>query len=336
MFEEYGSILLVGNDTLVKGRVYQKLTGESYLCHEAATATEALGQLENNKIDLVLLDTDMADIPVVELLPKIRTGYPETAIITATEVGGTNLGIECVKLGAYEYITKPLILDEVFRVVTSALRQRRLELLNREYRQELEHRIEEQAGKIRASSLSAITALAFALEAKDKYTAGHSRRVARISIAIADEMGLSRQLTGKIRAAALVHDVGKIGIKESILNKATPLSDEEVREVRKHPELGEYILTPAVDDKDILGVVKHHHERYDGTGYPDQLENDGIPLGAQILALADAYEAMTSLRPYRRAISSGAAFTEIIRAKGTQFDPEVVEAFVRIYSEDSL
>jgi HD-GYP domain-containing protein (c-di-GMP phosphodiesterase class II) len=188
--------------------------------------------------------------------------------------------------------------------------------------------VEEQARKIRTAFLNAITALVYALEAKDEYTSGHSQRVAEISVAISEKMNLPQFAVEQMRLAGSVHDIGKIGIREAILNKPSGLSLAEYRQLKSHCEAGERILAPVVEEERILKAVKHHHEHYDGTGYPDGLSGLQIPLGARILAVADAYDAMTSQRPYREAMNPKMAGGKIAQASGTQFDPEVVLAFL--------
>ena len=214
-----------------------------------------------------------------------------------------------------------------------------IRIINREHNpvhSYLKQKVEKQANKIRESFLNALTALAYALEAKDKYTSGHSQRVAEISVAIAREMGLSRQDINKIRLAGLIHDIGKIGVRASVLNKPGRLNDDEYQHIKTHSEIGEHILTPIVEDEQILKTVRHHHERYDGTGYPDGLSGEQIPLGAKILAVADAYDAITSERPYRKAMSIQSACHEIELCKGSQFDPEVADTFLRIKKHSKL
>jgi len=329
MTEKQGDILIVDDEDTIRRLLHQKLKSEGYQCREAANAEQALDKLKTNAVDLVILDIKMPDKSGVELLPEIKASHPDTAVVMATATADTNTAIYCMKQGAYDYITKPFHLDEVIISVGRVLEKRRLELENKEYQQHLEDKVEEQAKKIRASFLSAITALAYALEAKDKYTSGHSQRVADISIAIAKEMCLPQESIQKIKLAGLVHDIGKIGVRESVLNKPSRLTDEEFRYIQKHPEIGEHILAPIADDGGILKLVRNHHERYDGTGYPDRLKGAQIPLCARILAISDAYEAMTSERPYRKAMSNKTARTEIEDGKGTQFDPEVAAAFFR-------
>ena len=177
-------------------------------------------------------------------------------------------------------------------------------------------------------------ALAVALEAKDPYTRGHSERVARYAARIAEEMGFSRQDVEKIRCAGLIHDIGKIGIPDAVLLKEGRLTDEEYREVKRHPAVGADIIRPVPALQDVVPMVSSHHERYDGRGYNLGYQGNDIPLGARILAVADSFEAMTSNRPYRTAMSREKAIEELLAGSGTQFDPEVIKAFVRVLQRD--
>lgn len=322
-------ILIVDDEELIRRLLHQKLSSEGYRCQKASSAAQALDKLKSNPVELVILDIKMPGKSGMELLLELRARYPDTAVIMATAIADTTTAIQCMKEGAYDYITKPFNLDEVVLSIDRALEKRRLELENKDYQQHLEQKVEEQAGKIRTSFINAVTALAYALEAKDIYTSGHSQRVTKISVAIARELGMPQDSVDKIRLAGLVHDIGKIGIRESVLNKPAPLTDEEFRHIRSHCQAGEHILTPIVEDREILRAVRHHHERYDGMGYPDGLKGEQIPLGAKILSVADAFDAMTSERPYRSAMSAQDACAEIERCKGTQFAPRVADAFFR-------
>lgn len=329
MAGEQARVLIVDDEKVIRRLLHQKLSREGYQSLEAVSAEQALNKLRNNAIGLVILDIRMPGKSGIELLPEIKASYPDTAVIMATATTDINVAIRCMKQGAYDYITKPFNLEEVILSVDRALEKRRLKLENKEYQQHLEEKVAEQAKKIRTSFLGAITALAYALEAKDKYTSGHSQRVADIAVAIAKETGLSPEIIDKVKLAGLLHDIGKIGVMESVLNKAGSLTDEEFRHIQEHPETGEHILAPIADDEEILRLVRGHHERYNGSGYPDRLKDTHIPLGARILAISDAYEAMTSERPYRKAMSDKAACTEIERGKGIQFDPEIADTFLR-------
>lgn len=278
----------------------------------------------------MILGSNVPDISGVDSLLKIQADNPDVAVVVSTDIGGTSIGIECMELGAYEYITKPLILEEVVLSVDRVLNKRWLELLVRRYQQHLQDKVEEQIEEIRDLSLGAITALASALEAKDKYTSGHSQRVAEISVALGNKICLPQKSVEKIKMAGLVHDLGKIGVKDSVLNKPTKLTNAEFKHIQCHPEIGEHILAPIINDNETLKLVRNHHERYDGTGYPDGLTNTQMSLETKILALADTYDAMTSERPYRKALSNKAAFAEIEHSQGTQFDPEVVSVLFRL------
>ena len=330
MTTAHESILIVDDEESIRKLLHQKLTREGFQCQEASNAEQALEKLKRNTFSLVILDNKMPGKSGMELLPEIKTAYPNTAIIMATATTDINIAIECMKRGAYDYLPKPFNLDGVMISVNRALEKRRLAMENDDYRHHLEEKVAEQTRKIRALSLSAITALVNALEAKDKYTSGHSLRVAGIAVVIATEMGLSQETIDKVRIAGMVHDVGKIGIRELILNKPSHLNEEELQQTQKHPEIGEHILRPIAEDEEILRTVRSHHERFDGTGYPDGLKGFQIPLGARIIAISDAYEAMmTSERPYRSALSDEDARAELIRCKGTHFDPDIIDTFLK-------
>jgi putative nucleotidyltransferase with HDIG domain len=182
----------------------------------------------------------------------------------------------------------------------------------------------------RPRALSIIYALAATVDAKDSYTYGHSRKVSEYAVAIAEAYKLTQERISTIRAASLLHDIGKVGVPDSILNKKTPLTEEEWKPIKAHPELGVEILRHVIDLVNCLPAILHHHEQHDGSGYPAGLSGGGIPLEARILAVADAYDAMTSPRPYHKPLSLEEAIKELKRCAGKQFDPEVVEVFCKI------
>jgi len=336
MAKEQPVILVVDDEEIVRRVLSEKLGVVGYQWEQAGTADEALDVIKSTAVQLAILDIKMPGKSGVELLSEIRASYPDIAVIMATAVIDMNIAIECLRQGAYDYITKPFNLDEVMLSVERALAQKRLEQENRDYQQHLEQKVAEQAQKIRIAFLNSITALVYALEAKDKYTSGHSQRVAEISVAIAAELGLSKPEIEQMRLAGLIHDIGKIGVREAVLNKPGKINDKEFRHILSHSSIGEHILTPIVEDEVILKAVRHHHERYDGNGYPDGLAGEKIPLAARILAVADTYDAIISGRPYRAAQSIKAACDEIEDNRGSQFDPKVVDAFVRIKKSANL
>ena len=351
---EKARILVVDDEFSVRHFVSGKLIDEGHKCTVACDGASALRKLSAHQFDLALLDIRMPGKSGTDVLREIQVKYPDTAAIMVTAVADVETAIESMNMGAYDYIVKPVDLNMLVVSVDKALDKRRLILENRRYQLHLEEKVAAQTEKIRKSFLNSITSLAYALEAKDKYTSGHSQRVTETAVAIARELGMSEESIEKIRLAGLVHDVGKIGLRESVLNKPGRLTDEEYRHVMSHCEIGERILSPIVEDEEILRMVRHHHERYDGTGYPDGLSGEDIPegarilavadaytnisgnstkkqklsQGARILAVADAYDAMTSDRPYRQAMSPQSACAELERGKGKQFDPVVVDAFL--------
>jgi putative nucleotidyltransferase with HDIG domain len=180
-----------------------------------------------------------------------------------------------------------------------------------------------------------VRGFALAVEAKDQYTHGHSENVMKYTVVLARQMGLSPQDVEQVKYAGLLHDIGKIGVSESILNKPGRLTDEEFEEIRKHPELGARIISDVPFLKSLVPLVRHHHEFYNGGGYPDGIDGENIPFGARVLSVADAFEAMTSDRPYRKSLPRTVA-TDILRKEsGTQFDPLVVDAFLAMLEEPS-
>lgn len=322
-------ILIVDDELPIRSLLTQTLASRGYQCLKTNTTKRARDILDRQTVALVILDIKMPGESGIALLPHIKEQHPETMVIMATATNDVNTAVSCLKMGAYDYLIKPFNLEELAMSVARALERRRLELENRDYQYNLEQKVEAQSAHIRATVFNAVTALAYALEAKDEYTSGHSQRVARIAGDIAREMGLSPEQTEQVELAGHVHDIGKIGIREAVLNKHGGLTEEEFDHVKRHPEIGERILAPIVDDQEILLIVRHHHEQYDGSGYPDGFAGRRIPLGARIMAAADSYDAMTSGRPYRQAMSAEAAAMAIENGRGTQFDPDVVTAFMR-------
>jgi putative nucleotidyltransferase with HDIG domain len=192
----------------------------------------------------------------------------------------------------------------------------------------------EQAATIRKGILNSLACLAFSLEAKDRYYRGHSQRVAYVAVAIGRELALDAAVLEQLKLAGLMHDIGKIAIREGILNKDGSLTIEEYGHIISHSIAGERIVLSITEDQMVPLLVRHHHERYDGLGYPDRLEGNQIPIGARILAVSDAYDAMTSDRPYRRALSRRIALRELAQNAGSQFDPEMVNAILGIEEKD--
>jgi putative two-component system response regulator len=322
------TFLIVDDEDIIRRVLRLRLSGEGYVCEEADNARQALHVLETIPVGLVLLDIKMPGKSGIELLPEIKETYPDTAVIMATAINDIDVAIQCLKAGADDYICKPFNLEEVSLTVQRALEKRRLQLELRDYQQFLEGRIEEQKIEMRRLFLGAIDALVSALEAKDKYTGGHSRRVSEIAVAVGKELGLSGQDMEDLRWGGLLHDIGKIAIDKAVQNKPGKLTFQEYEHIMTHAHVGASIVGPVVNGK-ITKMIEHHHDHYNGSGLHQVTAGSDIPLEARILAVADAFDAMTSDRPYRGAMSIMQAVEEIKRCADTQFDPIIVAAFLR-------
>jgi len=321
-------LLIVDDEAAIRRLLREKLSRNGYGCEEASSAEQALATLRNEPSDLVILDVKMPGKSGVDILPEIRAKYPATAVIMVTAVAETSVVIECMKQGADDYICKPFDLDEVALSVDRALGKRRLQLKIIEYQHHLEGKVGQQTAEIRKLFLGAIEALVSALEAKDKYSGGHSRRVTEIALAIGSELGLSTNDMEDLRWGSLLHDVGKMAVDQFIQNKPGKLTHEEYEHIMIHAHVGAGIVKPVVNDR-VVEMIEHHHDHYDGSGLHQVVAGEDIPLGARILAVADTFDAMTSDRPYRSAMSSEEALGEINRCKGVQFDPVVASAFLK-------
>jgi putative two-component system response regulator len=328
MPDQQETLLIVDDEVAIRNLLRQKLSREGYQCEEADGAEQTMNTLATSPTALVILDIKMPGKSGIELLPEIKSCYTDTAVIMATAVTDINVAIQCLKQGADDYLCKPFNLEEVSLAVQRAFEKRRMRLEIREYQQFLEEKVEEQTGEIKKVFLGAIEALVTALEAKDKYTGGHSRRVTQIALALGKELGLSPQDMEDLRWGSLLHDVGKIAIQQVIQNKPGRLTPEEYEHIITHAHIGAEIVQPVVNGK-ISEMIDHHHDHYDGSGLHQIIAGNDIPLGARIIAVADAFDAMISDRPYRSAMSVTEAIDEIKRSAGTQFDPAVVNAFLK-------
>jgi putative nucleotidyltransferase with HDIG domain len=334
-------ILLIDDDDAVREVIAKQLLTEGFHCHQAADALEAFQSFEMNRFDLALCDMRLPGLDGVEVLRRIRQFDEDLAVIMITAVADVNSAVECLRLGASDYLLKPVNWDELLIAVERALERRALVIEHRLYSRTLETQVRkrttELANKNREMStliVNTIQSLVSTLEAKDTYTEGHSWKVAMLAANIARKMGMDKDFVENVSLAGLLHDIGKIGVRDQVLNKPGPLSPEEYRHVQQHPVIGERILAPVEALRALLGGIRHHHERFDGKGYPDALGAEDIPLAARILALADAYDAITSRRAYRGARSHNEAL-EIIREEvEAQFDPELVAILLQLRPED--
>ena len=324
--------LVVDDEPALRRILVRMLAAAGYECADAGSGSEAIAQLERAPFDLVLSDIHMPAMDGVALLEQVRTRWPDTGVVMITAVSDVQTAVACLNRGALDYLGKPFQIEEAHARVRQALERRRLILENRDYQQHLEQRVNAQALKIRELFVLGVQTIAHALEAKDPYTRGHSMRVAAYATAVAAALEVEAEVAADIRVGAELHDVGKIGVRESVLLKPSALSDEEYAHIMEHMEIGERILAPLLQDHPtVLRIVRSHHERLDGRGLPDRLAGDAIPLPVRIVTAADTFDAMTTARPYRPALPAQQALDELERCAREQFDPAVVAAFRRVY-----
>jgi response regulator RpfG family c-di-GMP phosphodiesterase len=328
-------VLVVDDETYIREIICRKLGGEGYSCDDAGDAETALEKLAQDSYECILSDINMPGMDGIELLRTIRKSDGDVAVIMITGAPDLDGALEAMRLGAYDHLAKPLNLTHLSLTVERAIEQKRLIAENREYQRNLETMVEDRTDQLREANeelrrlfMGSIKALAQALEAKDEYTQGHSERVAEVAVSIAQYLSLGESEINDMWLAGFLHDIGKIGIQETVLNKPGKLSASEWELIQQHPVLAERILCPIEELSEVIKIVRHHHERFDGSGYPDGLAGGDIPLGARILSVADAYDALTSKRSYRDALSHEDAVAVLEEAAGTQFDPVLVRAFL--------
>ena len=336
-------ILIVDDEANVRSVLMRLLADRYGECVKSHGAFDALNKLKRDKFSLVLSDVMMPGMTGTELLAFIRKNDPDTAVIMITGVTDIAVAVECLRMGASDYITKPFELPAVQRAVGRALERRQLLLENRLYQQLLEQKVHERARELRGtlkeledSYRITLEALVAALDAREHETQAHSKRVQEYTLALARRVGLEGDELVQAGRGALLHDVGKIGVPDSILLKPGKLSVEEWMVMRKHPQIGREILQGIKFLDPAAEIVLTHQERWDGRGYPNRLGLTDIPLGARIFSVADTLDAMTSDRPYREAMTFEVATQEILRCSGSQFDPHIVEAFFSVPGETWL
>ena len=328
------SILIADDDPQIRSVLFDLLS-EDYDCLAVCSAEEALAELRLSAYDIVISDIQMGGMSGLEMVPHVLEAAPDAVVVMISGVQTIEGAIRAMRAGAFDYLVKPFDLRHVEAAVCRALEHQRLRQVKRHYETYLEELVARRTRDLNRaldtledSYRATLKALAAALEMRDAETHGHSERVVAFSLRLGRELGLDDRQMRALEFGALLHDIGKIGVPDSVLRKPAPLTPSEWERMREHPKFGEQILRGIEFLADASRVVAHHHERWDGTGYPDRLARAAIPLGARVFAVADALDAMTSDRPYRRAMSWAAAGREIVGQTAKQFDPAVVRAFV--------
>lgn len=324
------AVLVVDDEESIRTIVRERLEIEGYSVGEAINGKDALAKLAAGGYSVLLTDIRMPEMDGITLLRESTSRFPDIAGIVMSAHSELDTAVAAIKIGACDYITKPFNFDVLLITIENAIRKKALEQEIQDYQANLEKKVKEQTDLINSMYVRSIDALIKALEAKDLYTRGHSQRVTMYSVAIGKAMHLQQEKIELLRQATVLHDLGKIGVREVILNKPGRLTDEEFREITLHPEVATRILQPIPFFRPLLPMVLHHHERFDGRGYPAGLAGGDIPVESRIMAVADTFDAMTSTRAYRQALSLEAANKEILRCSGTQFDPEIVPVFIGV------
>src|SRR3954470_4972968 len=330
--------LVVDDEPRLRQVLMHLMRNDGFTCLEAGNGEEAIALLEQHEFTLVMSDLRMPKMDGIGLLREVRGRWPDSAVVMITAVADVEVAVSCLAMGAMDYLTKPFHLEEVRARVAQALEKRRLVLENRGYQEGLQEKVAVQARRLEELFLASVQSLAEALEVKDPYTRGHSIRVSHYSVVIARELALDDELLRQIELGGHVHDIGKIGVREDVLNKPGKLTDAEYEHIMTHPVVGWRILAPLLGETpEALNIVRSHHERFDGRGVPDRLTGTAIPLAARIAAAADSFDAMTSDRPYRPdGLAVPDAIADLVRCSGSQFDPEVVAALVRAFESGRL
>ncbi|MGH7592055.1 MAG: HD domain-containing phosphohydrolase [Gemmatimonadales bacterium] len=330
------AVLVVDDEEGIRNALRKFLTQQGYEVSVAGTAEEGLAVVKRQRLTAVLLDMRLPDRSGMDLLPDLLEVDGDLAILMLTAVNDATTAALCIQRGATDYLTKPLDLTDLDSALRHALRRRGTRIeeqsLNHWLKEEVAVRSAElrrERAKLEQVTTATLEALVNALEAKDEYLRGHSARVADLAALVAAEMGLDDEQVEQLRRAGRLHDIGKIGISEQILQKHGPLTPEEFAHVKEHVTIGSQILSPLTHLGNIISFVRHHHEHWDGGGYPDGLKGEQIPLGARILGVVEIYDALTTARPYQERMDPDAAVARMKGLSGRVIDAKAYDALLR-------
>lgn len=335
------SRILIVDDEVEITEILADLLSEEYECTRAGSAEEALLRLREGEFHLVISDITMPGMSGLDMIPHVKELSPDTVVVMISGMQTVESAIGALRLGAFDYLMKPFDLRQVEAVVKRALEHHDLVVAKQRYENHLEELVEQRTAELdralnslEGAYRSTLKALTAALETRDSETHGHSERVVSYSLRLGREYGLNSEQMKSLEFGSLLHDIGKIGVPDSILRKPAKLTEEEWVRMREHPLHGQQILRGIEFLQGASRVVAQHHEKWDGTGYPLGLRSEDIDICARIFAVADAFDAITSDRVYRRGKPYEAAAQELDDWAGRQFDPKVVEAFHRVPKED--
>ena len=337
------NILVVDDDEQILKLQKCLLEANNYSCTLAINAQEARNAIKNQNFEVILCDVNMPGESGMDFVRHSLTEHVDTAVLMVTGADDPEIAGTALEIGAYGYIIKPFKPSQLIIHVANALRRRDLEIQNRDHHQNLEKLVAERTKKLQDTLEKlgkaiggTIQVISSTVEIRDPYTAGHQQRVSSLSRAIATEMGLSEDRIDGIRMAGIIHDLGKIAVPAEILSKPGKITEAEFSMIKSHPQVGNDILKDIEFPWPIAEIVYQHHERMDGSGYPQGLSGEEILLEARILAVADVVEAMASHRPYRAALGIDVALEEISKNKGVFYDSEVSDACLKLFKEKSF
>jgi putative two-component system response regulator len=331
------TLLVVDDEESIRSAIGRFLLQQGYEVAVAESGEKALEILHRQKITGMLLDVHLPGISGIDLVPEIMELEPNVALLMLTAVNDAAAAALCMQRGAMDYLTKPIDLEHLGHAIQRALQHRHNLIeelqLNRWLKEEVATRSAEarlERANLERISIATLEALVNALEAKDPYLRGHSARVADMSAMVAAELGRTDEEVEAVRTGGRLHDIGKIGIREEILSKQGPLTDEEYEHVKEHVVVGSQILSPLVHLADVIGFVRSHHERWDGFGYPDRLAAESIPFGARIIGAVEIFDALTTSRPYQEKMDAEVAVERMRDLVGTVLDPATHDALAKV------
>lgn len=331
------TLLVVDDEESIRNALSRALAAQGFDVINASTGEEAIRAVRRHKIACILLDMRLPDANGADLMLRILELEPNAAVLMLTAVDDAASATLCMQRGALDYLTKPVDLTDLTRAIDQALRRRETQIESAKINHWLKEEVAVRTAELRIEranleriSVATLEVLVNALEAKDAYLRGHSARVADFSAMVAAELGMSDEQVEEIRTAGRLHDIGKIGVREEILNKHGPLTDDEFEQVKTHPVTGSDILAPLTHIGKVIEYVRSHHERWDGRGYPDGLAGAAIPMGARIIGAVEIYDALTTSRPYQERMTPELAVERLRDLAGTVIDPAVHRALQQV------
>jgi len=352
------SNILIVDDEIGPRESLRMVLKPNYNVYTVENGYAAIQMIQQINMDVLTLDLKMPGMNGIDTLKEIRMISPDVMVIIITGYGTLKTAIEAIRYGVFDYIPKPFNVPEILSIIDKSIQRRKLNLkvkevlgncfnqqllkepgadsdsfLQEENKRVTDYKWDEINLSDTQSCLEFAKVLAYTLEEKDPYTSGHSERVCYYSDFVSKRLSLSPKERSELQIASYLHDIGKIGISNRFINKKGTLTPTDWAVIKQHTRKSIELLVPLNLSSNIISYIQHHHERYDGTGYPDGLAGEKIPLGARIIAISDSYDSMTSDRPYRKPLTNGDAKSELLKNAGKQFDPKLVALFLDVLKE---